>query len=60
MGSPEAVNTPGVNRARDNVSMSTMTPNKMLNPIVRKTGEAGLLEDKVTTNFLKLMDVIED
>lgn len=27
---------------------------------MRKTGEAGDLEDRVTTDFMKLMDVIED
>ena len=40
--------------------MGSTTPNKMLNPVMRKTGEAGELEDKVTTDFMKLMDVIED
>lgn len=28
--------------------------------MVRKSGLAGEIEDKVTTDFLKLMDVIED
>ena len=28
--------------------------------MIRKTGEAGELEDRVTTDFMKLMDVIED
>ena len=41
-------------------SISGSTPSKLLNPIVRKTGEAGELEDRVTTDFMKLMDVIED
>ena len=44
----------------DNLSMGgSMSGSKAL-PMVRTTGEAGELEAKVTTDFMKLMDVIED
>lgn len=41
-----------------NDNSSYATPNKTI-PI-RKSGLAGEIEDKVTTDFMKLMDVIED
>ena len=44
----------------DNRSMNgSMSGNKTI-PMLRKAGEAGELEDRVTTDFMKLMDVIED
>jgi len=44
-------------RISDTISIGS-TPSKAIP--VRKTGEAGDLEDRVTTDFMKLMDVIED
>ena len=43
----------------DSASISSISGSKAI-PLVRKPGEAGELEDRVTTDFMKLMDVIED
>ena len=44
----------------DNLSMGGSISGSKTIPMIRKTGEAGELEDRVTTDFMKLMDVIED
>lgn len=44
----------------DNLSMGGSISGSKTIPKIRKTGEAGELEDRVTTDFMKLMDVIED
>lgn len=43
----------------DSASIGSISGSKAI-PLVRKPGEAGELEDRVTSDFMKLMDVIED
>ena len=43
----------------DSASISSLSGSKTI-PLIRKPGEAGELEDRVTSDFMKLMDVIED
>lgn len=44
----------------DNLSMGGSISGSKTIPMIRKAGEAGELEDRVTSDFMKLMDVIED